>query len=142
MNTSKSNLTVYLLLACLMVGVWFGVDWYVKYRVRMSDGYAAMRVGILITNHLNARGQWPHGWADLEKQYAKHMEAGWEDETLAELQNRVTVDWTVTLDTLAGAQSHVSPPFPVVRCVSGNPPGPSAEHDANHIIFKFLNGSR
>ena len=106
----------------------------------LSDMYAAMRVGYLITDHIESTGQWPTSWENLRPTYEQNSTSTTEEGRTyyAEIQQRVGVKWNATLEELATADSPSMQPFPVVWCFSGKPAGPTAGHEANAVIYRYL----
>ncbi|MFK7790326.1 MAG: hypothetical protein AB8C95_12645 [Phycisphaeraceae bacterium] len=110
------------------------------YGEKMEEIYAAMNVGSLIVNHIDATGEWPSGWEDLFE--TTPDDSSIDAETIAMFQERIGVQWNeVTLRAIYHADSIEADPFPLVWCYSGAPAGPTDDNDANAMIYRFVQDS-
>lgn len=112
-----------------------------RFNETMTDVYTAMGAGGLLARYVEETGSWPTGWDQLQE-YEEARLGTSQDENFAVYRERIGVKWDVDLKAAATAASHTDPPYPLVWCYSGEPPGPTVNHDANLMIYQVLTSDR
>jgi len=100
----------------------------------LADVYGAMGVGYMIAEYIDEEDDWPGSWEEL----AAFRGEDATDAYFLDLKTRIEVDWDADIEAMASAESCEDAPFPVVRCISGAPAGPTFDHDANYVIYLVL----